>query len=113
MALQIRTPQNAWSSQQVIIDSIVLNLELRWMTREGVWCLDIYNNNNESLLTGIKLTENKSVDLGYYRTGLPTNGNFWVLRFDTSANNITRDNLGTSFQLVYLTEDEEIAAGLR
>lgn len=113
MALQIRTPQNAWSRQQVIIDGVVLNIELRWMTREGVWCIDIFDTLNASILTGIKLTENTSINLGYYSPELPSTGNFWVLRFDSSADTITRTNLGTSFQLVYMTEDEEIAAGLR
>ena len=113
MSLQIRTPQNAWSNQQVIIDGVVLNIELRWMKREEVWCIDIYNTNNETILTGAKLTENTSIDLKYYRPELPINGNFWVLRFDASAKSITRTNLGTSFQLTYLSEDEEIAAGLR
>ena len=113
MPLQIRTPQNAWSSQQVIIGGVVLNLDLRWMTREEVWCIDIYNTNNETILTGMKLTENVSIDLKYYRPELPIGGNLWVLRFEAAADKITRTNLGTSFQLVYLTEDEQIAAGLR
>lgn len=113
MALQIRTPQNAWSRQQVIIDGIVLNLELRWMSRESVWVIDIFDTNNNTILTGVKLTENQSIDLRYYRPELPINGNFWVLRFEASADLITRTNLGTAFQLVYLTEEEESVAGLR
>jgi hypothetical protein len=112
MALQIRTPKNAWSSQQVILGGVVLNLELRWQTREAVWCIDIYDANGDTILTGVKLTENTSVDLGYYKPELPE-GHLWVLRFESSADKITRDNLGTAFQLVYLTEEEEIGAGLR
>ena len=113
MSIKIKTPQNAWSSQQVIIDGVVLILKLRWMHREEVWCLDMLNSSNESILTGVKLTENASIDLRYFNFELPTTGSFWVLRFDASAKSITRTNLGTSFQLVYLTEDEQIAAGLR
>lgn len=111
MALQIRTPQNAWSRQQVIIEGVVLNIELRWMTREAVWVIDIFDTNNNSILTGIKLTENVSITSQYFRELLPR-GNLWVLRFESSATNITRTNLGTGFQLIYLTEEEQSDAGL-
>lgn len=112
MAIEIRTPQSSWSSQQITIEGITLILELRWMTREQVWVADIFDTNNVTILTGIKLTENQSINLQYYRPELPS-GYFWVLRFESQADNITRNNLGTSFKLIYLTEQESIDASLR
>jgi len=112
MAIEIRTPTVAWSAQQLTIGGITLNFKLRWMTREGVWVADIFDVNGNSILTGVKLTENESINLGYYRPNLPS-GDFWVLRFETQSDLITRNNLGTSFKIVFLTEAESINAGLR
>ena len=112
MAIEIRTPTVAWSAQQLTIGGITLNFELRWMTREGAWVADIFDTNGNSILTGIKLTVNQSINANYYRPALPE-GDFWVLRFEAKADDITRNNLGTSFKLMFLTEAESIDAGLR
>jgi len=112
MAIEIRTPQSAWTSQQLTIGGVTLNFELRWMTREEVWVADIFDTNGNSILTGIALTINQSINLSYYRPQLPE-GDFWVLRFETKADDIDRDNLGTAFKIVFLTEAESIDAGLR
>lgn len=112
MAIEIRTPQVAWSAQQITIGGITLNFELRWMTREEVWVADIFDVNGNSILTGIKLSENTSINMGYYRPELPE-GDFWVLRMESQADTITRNNLGSAFKLVFLTYAESVNAGLR
>jgi hypothetical protein len=112
MAIEIRTPQISWTSQQITIGGITLNFELRWMTREGVWVADIFDVNSNSILTGVKLTENTSINMRYYVPDLPE-GDFWVLRVESQADTITRNNLGSSFKLVFLTYEESVSAGLR
>lgn len=112
MAIQIRTPQNAWTRQQVIIDSTVLVIELYIVTRTGNWVINLYDADDNLILGGISLRENQGITPKYYREELPSGG-FYVLRVDPSADVITRTNLGRSFELVYLTEVEIDDAGLR
>jgi len=112
MAIEIRTPTIAWSEQQLTIGGIALNFILRWETREEVWVADLFDTNGNSILTGVALRENESINGAYYRPALP-DGDFWVLRFESQADTITRNNLGTSFKLIFLTEAESIDAGLR
>lgn len=111
MSQTIRTPKNAWSRQEVTIDGNVLSIELKWHTRSNQWVISIYDSNSNVILAGIALRENESITKTYLRDPF-ANGNLWVLRFGIDDATITRNNLGTGFQLIYLTKEEEDAAGL-
>ena len=106
MALKIRTPIDSWSNQQVTLDNTNLILELLWNTRNESWVISLFDLDENPILTGIKLTENVSVTARYTDSRLPS-GNIWCARLNPKAPKITRDNLGTDFILVYLTEEEE------
>lgn len=111
MAIQIKTPQNAWSTQRVTLEDVTSLITLRWMDRESVWVIDIFDTDNTPILTGIKLTENVSITKRYVNDQFKL-GDLWVLRFSTTESSISRTNLGTSFKLVYLTKEEGDATGI-
>lgn len=106
MALQIRTPENSWSSQQVTLDNKNYILDLFWNTRNDSWVISIYDIDEEPILEGIRLTENVSVTSKYIDSRLPE-GNIYCARLNPKAKFITRDNLGKDFILVYLSSEEE------
>ena len=112
MALKIKTPKVSWSRQQLVINDFVFTLELRWMSREAVWVADMFDTTGASVLTGVALSSNVSLDSRYYIPEL-VGGNLWVVRVKGSSPDITRDNLGSSFLLMYFTYEEAISAGLR
>lgn len=112
MAIRIRTPKNAWSIQEVTIDDNVLNIELKYLTRPQEWIMNIYDSNNNIILAGLALRETQSLTKTYLRDPF-NNGNLWVLRVSSEGETIDRSNLGSQFQLFYLTEEEASDAGLQ
>jgi hypothetical protein len=86
-------------------------LRFYWNTREEFWYMDILDQDDNNLITGIKMVINYSLLDQYVAViGIPK-GNFilWDLEKDVSGE-VTFDNFGRRYQLIFLS-DSEIAAG--
>ena len=106
MPLQIRTPVNSWSTQQVTLDNKNYTIELFWNSRNDSWVMSLYDIDENPIIEGVRLSENVSVTAKYTDTRLPE-GNIYCARLNPKAKFITRDNLGKDFLLVYLSSEEE------
>lgn len=88
------------------------NLFFSWNTREESWYMNIRDSEETPILTGIKLVPVYLL-LEQYRAyeNLPA-GDFilWDLNQDSTDDNVTFDNFGERYQLLFFSDDE-IEAG--
>lgn len=82
-------------------------LGLRYNARDVSWYLSISDNNDNLVLSGIKLVPTYPLIERYrYIPNLP-NGDFIVMDLDESpGGSVNFDNLGTRYQLVFFTQEE-------
>jgi len=90
----------------------LFRLYFSWNARETSWYMDIQDQNENNILTGIKLVPNYPL-LRQYRAyaALPAGGFIlWDLNQDPISGEVTFDNFGTRYQLLFFTQ-EEIESG--
>jgi len=93
-------------TQEIVLGDRVLNLTLSWNTRAEAWFLKYEDVNTGACICGVKLVENWLL-LRQYKAKIPNeSGDFIVLRLNTDEEKITYDNLGVSFLLYYVTDEE-------
>lgn len=89
------------------IDGKPITLRLKWNERFGYWFMYIYTRSLEPILGGIKLVP------GVWLTGFtqPENytGDFTLARKTGTSPKPTIDNIGTDFELFYISEDDYLA----
>lgn len=90
------------------LNGIVFHLLFSWNSREESWYMDIQNSEEIDILRGIKLIPNYQL-LKQYRAyaDLPQ-GEFilWDLYNDSVNSEITYDNYGKRYQLLFFTNEE-------
>ena len=97
---------------EVELNNQVFRLRFLWNTRELYWYMDILNQDDVEILTGIKMVINYVLlNQFQYMADLPK-GEFFVMDLEQnpSTGGITFDNFGERYQLLFYT-DEEIASG--
>jgi hypothetical protein len=108
---QILIPTSAWSEKEVVLNGVPLILEFTYNNRAG-WHLSISDISGDPLLTGVKLTENRAIDLRYralLSDRIKLEGGLYFVRVGNEEKP-TRDNIQDEFALVFIT-DEEILNG--
>jgi len=89
----------------ITLDNEVFKLRFLYSDLNDSWCFDIYNQDNDPLLTNIRLVPNFPLIKQYVNTGLPK-GDF-VCDGNINTASITRDSFSKNgFQILYLTEAE-------
>ncbi len=77
--------------------------QMQWMTRSECWYISLFDSNSNLLASNIKLVPN--FPLFFQKVSLNFDGDFLVVPI-TTATTFTADNLASSWNLIYLTEDE-------
>ena len=87
----------------VNLGELVCEFHFHWNERVASWFCDFKTTTGEN--STVRLVENRSLLGNNNVTGLP--GDFRVLRMNRlETDGITYDNFGTSWRLVYGTDDE-------
>lgn len=100
--------QSARFSYDIELNGEIFHLKFSWNSREESWYMDIQDQNEVNILTGIKLVINYFL-LEQYKAyeNLPK-GDFklWDIQLDPTTGGLTFDNFGRRYQLFFLTDDE-------
>ena len=105
--IRIPTLQSvAFYSQRTTIDDTEYVLRFKWNERDGAWFMDILDEDEGALALGLKLVPGWPIL--YYVPPLDylPRGDFYVYTTDGTAAEPTLDNLGTDFELLYITPEE-------
>lgn len=97
--------QYAATTQEVVIDNKLLRLDVHWNTRGEFWSLDIYDDQAEPIVLGIKLVLGTGLLDRYTSPKLPRGELMLVDTTDTLAK-VGYDDLGTSALLVFMSAEE-------
>ena len=107
--IQIGTFQNTSSRYIFNIDLNGESFRLRfhWNTRENNWYMDIMDTEDNNLLLGVKLVVDYELTKRYkYIQGLPK-GEFFVTAIaENESEELTYDNFGSKYIMVFLTNEE-------
>lgn len=97
---------------EVELNSEVFRLRFIWNSREQSWYMDILDQDDIEILTGIKLVINYELLLQYEAYDNLPKGEFilWDLEKNPKTGGVTFDNFGRRYQLIFFT-DEEIEEG--
>ena len=97
------------SSRYIIeteLNNEVFRLLFDWNARAECWYMDIRNQDDENILTNIKLVPDYVLIRQYSNDDLPK-GDFYVAdQEDSDEKIITFDNFGIRFNLLFFTEEE-------
>ena len=85
---------------EIQLEQVIYNIVICFNERTGFWYMDIADQNNVALLSGIKLVTGELLINQYADSSLPP-GQFFI--FDTSNTNSDpgRETLGTIHRLLY------------
>jgi hypothetical protein len=95
----------AFWEQKVILGGVQVILEAEWNVRDEAWYLSIYKSDETPLIVGRKLTLNVDLLKLVHDEGKPQ-GVLAAVAITTGVSNITRDNVGTDVELVFVGNDE-------
>ena len=99
---------SARTSFDIELDLVIYHLRFAWNSREGSWYMTIQDQNENDILTGIKIVPNYLLlDQYRYLQGLPP-GDFFLFDLNQIPENEQPDynSLGKRYQLLYITEAE-------
>lgn len=98
----------------ISLDGIIYYLNFNWNTRESAWYMDIANSSETLILAGIKLVPDYRL-LKQYKAieGLPA-GDFLLVdsKQDDQNSQVTFDNFGDRYVLMYVEESDLGSAGV-
>jgi len=86
----------------------LFRLRFSWNARETSWYMNIQNQNEENIFTGIKLIPNYQLLRQYRSYAELPDGDFllWDLEQNPITGEITFDNFGRRYQLLFFTREE-------
>ena len=94
-------------TQRIELDTVIYVLTIQWNSREEAWYLSIFTDNEDPILSGLKLVPNYQLLDQYEHIEALPNGDFAVIDLEVGSQGvITYDNLGERYQLIYLSESE-------
>lgn len=94
------------------MDSRLFHLAFSWNDREESWYMDIMDSKREPIINGIKMVINYNLLLQYraYRELPQGSMILYDAQQDPVNSQVTFDNFGKRYQLIFLT-NEELRAG--
>lgn len=102
--LEIEFPSTeSYYSFTTPIEGSTYKVVMEWMNRTQCWYMTLYDSNNNVIVTNLKLVSN--FPLLFQKVSIDFVGDFMVFP-KTNETTITQDNLITSWQLIYLSEDD-------
>lgn len=86
----------------------LFRLYFSWNARETAWYMDIQDQNENNILTGIKMVPNYRLLEQYRAYAALPDGDFvvWDLNQNPITGGITFDNMGKRYQLLFFSSEE-------
>ena len=98
-------PETAADAYKISLDSVQYIFKFYFNVRENAWHLTISDQNNVTLIDGVKLVPWMDVLYSHTRDNLPK-GSLHLIPINKTfpeSDDITYDNLFTSFEFIYYT----------
>lgn len=114
MALNIKVPNSAYSTQNVSLGSESFAVDFIYNTSDLSWYMTVNNTTTGEKATGIKVMPNQRLtDKDDYST-VVADGAIWCLRSLSDFSPVGRDNLGKdkTYQITWFSNAEMIGGGL-
>lgn len=109
----IKIPDAPESTQILSLGGQEYIIKLTFNTADKHWRVSLLTLDNEEIISGLKIMPNQNLTWRYkYIGGMPT-GNLYCMRYKNDFSDVGRDNLGLgkTYQLIYLTEQEDQQIG--
>jgi hypothetical protein len=109
----IKIPDNPESFQVISLSGQEYVVQLTYNTADAHWRLSLLDLNYKAIVAGLKVMPSQNLTWRYrYIEGMPS-GNIYCMRYKNDFSDVGRDNLGLgkTYQLVYLTEQEDQQIG--
>lgn len=100
-----RVENEAFWEQKVILGGVWVILEAQWNVRDEAWYMSLYKSDETPLIVGRKLTLNVDLLKLVHDEGKPQ-GRLAAVAITSGVTEITRDNLGTDVELVFVGNNE-------
>jgi hypothetical protein len=97
--------EEPYFEQSVVLGNVPFTLIHNWNIRDETWSLSIITNDNIPLVVGKKLNINTDM-LSSVFNELKPKGALVVVSVAKNIDIITRDNMGTEIDLVFVGDDE-------
>lgn len=113
MAIKIRVPDKAYSRQNITLSGDSFDIIFKYNVRDDRWYFDLKDEGGNLIFSGIKVMPNQNLTGRYVKDEF-NNGNLWCFRRQKDDGAVSRNNfgIGKSFELAYLTKEEELETGL-
>jgi hypothetical protein len=97
-----------WFKESTILDNTLYQFEFQWSERGQYWTTNIFNDNDEPILTGVKISINSEIINMYSRSQLPFG---YLLPVDEkgSYTRIEETDLGARVAIIYVPKVIEIS----
>ncbi len=95
----------SYFEQSVVLGNTPFTLIHNWNIRDETWNISIYTNDNIPIVVGKKLNVNTDI-LSSVNKELRPNGLLVVVPVAKNVEVITRDNMGSEIDLIYVGYDE-------
>lgn len=86
--------------QQVTLDNVVYGLEFKYNKRYTAWTMNILDDQNNMIVSGIILYTNTSLLTNYYHLAVPK-GMLFIIDSDGTQTTADETNLGITHKLLY------------
>lgn len=110
MAIEIVVPDSAWSEQQITLGGETYNIVFKFNNRDSAWRFDLFDLDQNEIISGIKIMPNQSLYERYKNTypELPSGAIICFKSKTSDINPLGRNNLGVSktYNLIWLSDEE-------
>lgn len=97
--------EESYFEQTVVLGNVPFKLVHNWNIRDETWGLSILTNDNVPLVVGKKLNINTDILSAVFSENRPQ-GVLVVVSVAKNVDTITRDNMNTEVDLVFVSYDE-------
>lgn len=95
----------AATTQEVVLDNVLLKLAAHWNTRGGFWSIDIYDSSDAPIVLGLKMALGTGLLNRYASAKLPR-GELVLVDTTGALDTVGYEDLGSIVHLVYMDEGE-------
>lgn len=95
----------SYFEQSVVLGNVPFTLIHNWNVRDETWDMSVYTNDNVPLVVGKRLNVNTDVLSSVFTDDRPK-GVLIVVPVAKNVEVLTRDNMGTEIDLIFVGEDE-------
>lgn len=111
MAVRLNIPNADSSVSAFTLGESEFNFRFRYNMTDKSWCVDISDEDDIPILSGIGMKPNRNLT-GKYLISDRIGGTLWLLKVTNTTDTLTRDNINTDYQLWYYTNDEELPSDI-